>query len=95
VLEPSDEISVGSQYTKLADKSKMYLNRVVKEHPDTPWSMLAQRELKDPLGWVWKEDFTDTAPMAMAAGDAVPAAAANDVRNMLKKGPPKRPPPKL
>jgi len=41
VLEPSDEISVGSQLEKLADRAKMYLNRVVKDHPGTPWAMLA------------------------------------------------------
>lgn len=95
ILEPADEISVGSQYAKLAEKAKMYLNRVVTEHPDTPWSMLAQRELKDPIGWKWKEDFTDLTPMPMGdAGNAAPAPA-NDALRMLKKGPPKRPLPKL
>src|SRR5205085_9005985 len=47
-LKPADEISVGSQYIKLADRAKMYLNRVMKEHEGTPWAMLAKRELDDP-----------------------------------------------
>ena len=33
----------------------MYLSRVIKEHPETPWALLAQRELGQPLGWQWKE----------------------------------------
>jgi hypothetical protein len=95
VLEPSEEISVGSQYAKLAERAKMYLNRVVKDHPDTPWAMLAARELKDPLSWSWKEEFTDTTPQRMGDGNGNPAPAMNDARRMLQKGPPKRPPPKL
>jgi hypothetical protein len=94
VLKPSDEISAGSQYQKLADKAKMYLTRVVNDHPDTPWAMLAERELKDPLSWTWTEEFTDTTPRRMADGGPAPPPA-NDAAMMLKKPPPKRPPPKL
>jgi hypothetical protein len=95
VLKPSDEIAAGSQYVKLAEKARLYLNRVVKEHPDTPWALLAQRELKDPLSWQWTEDFTDTTPRRMAEGNGNPAPPANDAAMMLRRPPPKRPPPKL
>jgi hypothetical protein len=95
VLKPADEITAGSQYTKLAEKAKMYLNRVVQDHPNTPWALLAQRELKDPLSWQWTEDFTDTTPRRMADGNANPAPPANDAAMMLRRPPPKRPPPKL
>ncbi|MEX2172894.1 MAG: hypothetical protein WD872_00945 [Pirellulaceae bacterium] len=96
VLAPSSEISVGSQYEKLAAKATTYLQRVIDEHPDTPWAMLAQRELKDPLSWTWKEDFTDLAPPRVAAADAAAAPAPrNDAAAMLKRPLPKRPPPKL
>jgi hypothetical protein len=95
VLTPSDEISVGSQYAKLGERAKMYLNRVVKDHPDTPWAMLAARELKDPLGWKWEDEFTDLTPRRMADGNGNPAPAANDALRMLTKPAPKRPPPKL
>ena len=94
VLTPSDEVTVGSQYAKTADRARMYLNRVITEHPDTPWSMLAQRELDNPLGWTWKEEFTDVAARGMGTGAGNPAPA-NDRKMMLKKGPAKRPPPKL
>jgi hypothetical protein len=72
----------------------MYLTRVVNDHPDTPWAMLAERELKDPLSWTWTEEFTDTTPRRMADGGPAPPPA-NDAAMMLKKPPPKRPPPKL
>jgi hypothetical protein len=61
-LKPEDDISVGSQYVKAAERAKMYLTRVVKEHPGTPWAHLAQRELKDPLGWKWVDSYTDLTP---------------------------------
>lgn len=96
VLTPADNISVGSQFEKMAQKSKMYLERVVSEHPDTPWALLAKRELENPLGWEWKEEFTDfTPPGQGAGGNGNAPAPANDARMMLKKGPPKRPVPKL
>jgi hypothetical protein len=55
VLEPSDTIETGSAMQKLADKAKTYLERVKKEHPDTPWAQAAEQELRMPLGWKWQE----------------------------------------
>ena len=54
-LEPADVIETGSQAQKLADKAKLYLNRVIEEHPDTPWALLAAKELETPIGWKWTE----------------------------------------
>jgi hypothetical protein len=96
-LRPDDEISVGSQYVKLAERAKMYLERVVKEHPNTPWAMLAQQELRMPLGWKWNDSYTDLTPKAKpkAAPVGKPAPPRNDQKMMMPKGPAKRPPPKL
>ncbi len=58
VLRPADSIETGSQAQKLMEKGKSYLTRVVEEHPDTPWAMLAQRELSIPMGWRWEETYT-------------------------------------
>lgn len=33
------------------------LHRVIEEHPETPWALLAQRELKDPFGFRWVETY--------------------------------------
>jgi hypothetical protein len=97
VLKPDDEISVGSQMEKMAEQARMYLQRVVDEHPSTPWALLASRELAEPVGWKWAEEFTDLAPNRGGAGNgnANPAPARNDARNMIKQGPPTRRPPKL
>lgn len=59
VLRPSNDLSTtGSQNEKLAEKAKNYLGRIVTDHPDTPWALLAKRELKTPLGWEWRESYT-------------------------------------
>jgi hypothetical protein len=65
-LKPSDEISVGSNYVKLAERARMYLNRVVSDHPGTPWAQLAKQELQQPLGWMWTDSFTDLTPKPVA-----------------------------
>jgi hypothetical protein len=97
VLRPSDEISVGSQYAKLAERARMYLTRVIREHPDTPWAMLAQRELSQPLGWSWREEFTDLSPRPPApmASNNAPATPAPERPVMLPPPPPRRPLPNL
>lgn len=58
VLVADDVISTGGKQEKLAEKAKTYLNRVIAEHPGTPWAMLADRELQTPIGWRWKESYT-------------------------------------
>ncbi len=94
VLKPDDEISVGSALAKMADKARMYLNRVKDEHPDTPWAMLAERELSEPLGWKWEEGFTDLTPRNAGNGNGNPAPE-NDARRMLQRAKPAPPPRKL
>jgi len=61
-IAAADEISVGSNYAKLAERAKFYLNRVIKEHAGTPWAAEARRELETPLGWKWKDTYTDLTP---------------------------------
>lgn len=58
-LRPSRDLSsTGSMNEKLADKANMYLERVINNHPETPWALLAKRELSTPFGWKWRESFT-------------------------------------
>jgi hypothetical protein len=61
VLRPAKEVTINSALTKNAADARMYLERVVADHPDTPWAMEAKQELKDPMGWEWREKFTDVA----------------------------------
>ena len=59
ILEPGDSIDTSSlMRTKLED-AKKYLQRVIDDHPGTPWAYLAEEELKTPIGWVWREVDTD------------------------------------
>ena len=99
VLVPADVVQTGSQDTKLLEKASNYLNRVVEDHPGTPWALLAQRELETPIGWKWEQDYT-APPQPREAGPnnnnnnnnaepRIPQPRMNAVPNT------KRPPPKL
>ena len=92
-LVSADDISVGSVLEKQGQQAKTYLERVVREHPGTPWEFIAQNELKQPLGWKWKETYTGVnAPRQMAGGN--PRPPRDDKAKMLPR-PERRPPPKL
>lgn len=97
VLRPSEEMSAGSSFVKLAEKAKMYLSRVVKDHPNTPWAELAQRELQEPLGWTWKDRYTDLAPKKAPnpGNNNNNAPPRNEKLPMNGKPPETRPLPKL
>jgi hypothetical protein len=90
VLKPADEISVGSQLEKMANQARVYLERVVKEHPGTPWALLAATELKEPIGWRWDESYV---PRATQTPRTTPPAAAGN-GNPTPRPPNTSPPPK-
>jgi hypothetical protein len=54
VLEPADE-QVDSSLQKIGQRGREYLERVVREHPNTPWAAIAQQDLETPSGWRWTE----------------------------------------
>ena len=94
-LRPADTISVGSQLEKVADRAREYLERVIDDHAGTPWALLAQRELKVPLGWEWRELYTGVNAPRENAGNNNPRPPQDDQRRMLPKPKPKRKPPPL
>jgi hypothetical protein len=56
-LEASkDATEAGSSIQSMVKKANMLLNRVIQEHPETPWAEMAKRELEAPLGWKWVEE---------------------------------------
>ncbi|HEY2411191.1 MAG TPA: vWA domain-containing protein [Pirellulaceae bacterium] len=55
MLDPADNYETESAIKKVADKAKLCLERVIKDHPGTPWATIAEEELKTPLGWTWRE----------------------------------------
>ncbi|MEZ6044806.1 MAG: vWA domain-containing protein [Planctomycetaceae bacterium] len=56
-LLPADESDAGGQVKKYTEQARFYLERVITEHPDTPWALLAAKELETPLGWRWQDGF--------------------------------------
>lgn len=55
-LVPSEEINARDPQAKaVAAEARRLLQRVVDDHPGTPWALLAKRELKDPFGFAWVE----------------------------------------
>lgn len=97
LIVPDDEISVGSKWEREAAQAKQFLQEVVAEHPGTPWAHLASKELEVPLGWKWKEEFTDLAPRRPAGpgnNNNNNPPPSDDQKRMLAK-PPSRPVPKL
>lgn len=97
VLVPSDEISVGSKWVSEAKRAKELLNGVAEDHPGTPWALLAEQELSVPIGWEWKEEFTDLSPPRNnqpGNNNNNPRPPRDDQARMIKQAP-KRPVPKL
>ena len=99
ILESSDEVSVGSKWQREAETATSLLQGVIAEHTGTPWALLAKKELEIPMGWTWKESFTDLAPPAANRpgnnnNNNNPRPPQDDQKRMLEKRP-LRPVPKL
>ncbi|EMI20416.1 hypothetical protein RMSM_02654 [Rhodopirellula maiorica SM1] len=96
ILEPSEEISVGSKWEREAALAKELLEGVTRDHKGTPWALLADQELTVPIGWKWKETFTDLTPRkaGRGGGGGNNNPPRDDQKRMLKKAP-SRPVPKL
>jgi hypothetical protein len=87
-LVPDNEIKSSDKAAAAAKQAKELLERVLKEHPGTPWALFAQRELKDPFGFKWVE--TTVKPLVKNNNDAEEAAKK---KKMTMPKPPE--PPKL
>lgn len=98
-LVPADTISTGSQPAKLGEKAKTYLQRVIKEHPQTPWALLAQNELNTPIGWRWIEMYIEPpkppSEMEVANNNNMVRRPEAERAQMLPPPKAKRPAPKL
>lgn len=79
-LIPSEEIRYSNKAEAAARQAKELLQRVIDEHPNTPWSLLAQRELKDPFGFQWVETYV---PPVQRPKES-PAAKAKRMREQMK-----------
>ncbi|MCE9605224.1 MAG: VWA domain-containing protein [Planctomycetia bacterium] len=91
-LVPVDEVSSNSQLDKMGKLARELLERVAQEHRGTPWAMMAEAELNDPIGWKWKESYDPPPPPPSARPPQVPVA--NNGNNMNRPQPPRRETPK-
>lgn len=91
-LVPADDTGgVDSATQKQAKQAKELLQRVVAEHPGTPWALLAAEELETPLGYRWDEKYTPPPDRGMAnANNNNPQNRADDKKRMLAPPKPKR-----
>lgn len=97
ILRPSKNVHAGSVLEKAAEKATFYLSRVIDEHPNTPWALLARQELRDPMGWEWTERQTlaPREPRTRRPGNNnnPPPPRDDERRNIPKKQ--RRDPPKI
>jgi hypothetical protein len=92
VLRPSNDVAqVGSQTERLAKQANEFLQRVVDEHPGTPWAQMATDELRTPLGYSWAEMYTGVnAPRQGNPGNGNPNPG-DDMRRSIAPPKPSRP----
>ena len=92
VLRPSDDVSAtGSQTEKLAKQARTYLQRVVKDHPGTPWAFMAAEELNTPFGYAWAETHTGVNKPRMSDGGGGGGGNPADDQMRARLAPPKPP----
>lgn len=65
---PSKDITGSPLVRKMASDARTYLVRVLDTHPGTPWALLAERELSQPMGWEWREFRVNVAQRGRQAG---------------------------
>jgi hypothetical protein len=89
-IVPSAAINAGQEVKKLERAATTYLKRVIDEHPDTPWALLAARELEIPMGWEWQEQNNPAyfpANTSEAEAQRRVQLADDEAREMAKKRP--------
>lgn len=59
---PADEYRFGTQTKNDAEEARRLLTRCIQNNPGTPWALLAQRELKDAMGFRVEEAYVAPPP---------------------------------
>jgi hypothetical protein len=80
-LVPDQEIQYSEKAAAAGREAQSLLHRVVEDHPATPWALLAQRELENPLGFKWRETYVSPRPRI---NDAEAAKRKNKSMNQPK-----------
>jgi hypothetical protein len=85
-LVSAQEIRYSDKAAVAGREAEALLHRIVEDHPATPWALLAQRELENPLGFKWVETYVSPRPRT---NDAEAAKRKNKSTNQTK--PPEMP----
>ncbi|MDA1159371.1 MAG: hypothetical protein O2983_07150 [Planctomycetota bacterium] len=59
LIEASEPLEISQQHADMVSQARQVLQQVVTEHPKTPFSFVAQRELDRGFGWKWIESHSD------------------------------------
>jgi len=94
-LQPSDDVTLNSALAHDAADARKYLQRVAADHAGTPWALLANRELRQPVGWEWHEEFTDVAGRTRRAQQQASNRPARPAATPVAQPKPRRDPPAL
>ncbi len=99
-FKPSKKLAAGAVSKKLAADADRLLKRTVDDAPDTPWALLAQRDLSIPFGFEVVQKYDPPLkPVERRPGPATPGKKqvqlADDTKRVKKPPPPPPPPPKL
>ena len=67
-----------------ASAARAYLERVIDEHPSTPWAAIAESELAFPLEFQWRETFMNPPKGAKLPWDKVPWDQLSEAQKVAK-----------
>jgi hypothetical protein len=100
IFKPSKKLGAGAVSKKLAADAARLLKRTIDDAPDTPWALLAQRDLSIPLGFdVIQKYDPPPKPVEQRAAPTKPGKKqiqlADDTRKKKVAPPAPQPPPKL
>jgi hypothetical protein len=87
-LVPSTNIGGGIAVRKMSEEALTYLKRVTTEHQGTPWELIAQQELSQPLGWEWQEGTMYIPKMNQMNQMEMPRFADDEEKKMKMNTPP-------
>lgn len=100
IFKPSKKLGAGAVSKKLSADAARLLKRTIDDAPDTPWALLAQRDLSIPFGFeVVQKYIPPPKPAEQRPAAATPGKKqvrlADDTQKKKAAPPPPPPPPKL
>ena len=87
-FRPDEEIRANTRIQQKAEQARLLLERCARDHEGTPWAVLAQREIKDPLGFTIDEAYVKPPPppnMNRAGNPNIPRGRREEQLRMLNR----------